>query len=140
MRRIFFAGLVAAGLVFTAAPAFALPAITSAEAGFSAGPGTDYGPAPVLKPGTHVNVIWCGTHQNWCLVDLHNKRGWVPMASLNFRLPKVAAFGDDGTPGNDGGAGPVASGGSQGLLNRSLSAEPHTPNFTSSQIQKVKLP
>ena len=75
MRHILIAGLVAAGLVLTAAPAFALPAVTMAEAGFSAGPGTDYGPAPSLKIGTHVDVIWCGTHQNWCLVDSELRYG-----------------------------------------------------------------
>jgi uncharacterized protein YraI len=142
MRHILIAGLVAAGLVLTAAPAFALPAVTMAEAGFSAGPGTDYGPAPSLNIGTNVDVIWCGTHQNWCLVDIHNKRGWVLMASLNFKLPKVAGFGDDGTQGSGGDIGPAAGSGGQSPASRSmsLSAEPHRPTFTSGAIQKIKLP
>lgn len=140
MRHAFTTGLLAAGLVLAAAPAFALPAVTTAEAGLSAGPGTDYGPAPVLKPGTHIDVIWCGTHQNWCLVDIHNKRGWVPMASLSFKLPKVVSY-DGGTSGDTGDVGPIGAG-SQPAEGRSmsLSAEPHRPTFTSGAIQKVKLP
>lgn len=99
--------LVVAGTISFAVPAFASPALTVAEADFSAGPGADYGPAKKLVVGTHVDVIWCGTHANWCLVDIHNKKGWVPLASLTFKLPRVVTLADDGTP-NGGPAGPAS--------------------------------
>ena len=98
--------LAVAGLISLAGPALATSAITVGEAGFSAGPGTDYGPAKTLTVGTHVDVIWCGTHENWCLVDIHNKRGWVPLASLTFKIPRASAVDDTGTPGG----GTTASG------------------------------
>lgn len=102
--------LLAGGLALLASPTFALSAVTTTPAGFSAGPGTDYGPARQLVAGTRVDVIWCGTHANWCLVDLHNKRGWLPYADLKF--PKTAAIlSDGGTPGGGGGAADDQGGG-----------------------------
>jgi uncharacterized protein YraI len=104
MRQSLLSVLLAAGLLSLAAPAFAAPAITLAEAGFAAGPGADYDIASKLAIGSHVDVIWCGTHENWCLVDFHNKRGWVPMASLTFKVPHAVAMSDGGTPNTGGGA------------------------------------
>lgn len=96
--------LVSTALLAPAAPVLAAPAITLAEAGFSAGPGTDYDMTKKLAAGSHVDVIWCGTHENWCLVDFHNKRGWLPMASLTFKVPQAVSMDDGGTPG-----GPAAA-------------------------------
>lgn len=107
MRQSLLSVLLSAGLLSLAAPALAAPAITLAEAGFASGPGSDYDIGKKLAIGTHVDVIWCGTHDNWCLVDIHNKRGWVPMASLTFKVPHAVAMGDDGTPNSDAG-GPGA--------------------------------
>jgi len=104
--------LAVVGLTSLAGQAFATSALTVAEAGFSAGPGTDYGPAKKLAIGTHVDVIWCGTHANWCLVDIHNKRGWVPMASLTFKVPHAVADEDGG--GTGGVTGPAGAGGPAG--------------------------
>ena len=104
--------LAVAAVVSLVAPAFATSALTIAETGFSAGPGTDYGQAKKLALGTHVDVIWCGTHANWCLVDIHNKRGWVPMANLTFKLPHSNLTDDGGTP--NGGPTGSSTGGPSG--------------------------
>lgn len=109
MKLLTLSVLATASLIALAAPAFATSALTVAETGFSAGPGTDYGPAKKLTIGTHVDVIWCGTHANWCLVDIHNKRGWVPMASLTFKVPHAVLDEDGGSTG--GPAAPTGPGG-----------------------------
>lgn len=101
--------LVSTALLALAAPGLAAPAITLAEAGFSAGPGTDYQISNKLAVGSHVDVLWCGTHDNWCLVDFHNKRGWLPMATLTFKVPHAVTMDDDGTAG-----GPAAIAGPSG--------------------------
>jgi uncharacterized protein YraI len=103
--------LIATGLALLASPAFAVSANTIADAGLSAGPGTDYGNAKPLAIGTRVDVIWCGTHGNWCLVDLHNKKGWIPLADLKLGGTK-ATLQDGGT--TDHGSAQVATSGGQG--------------------------
>ena len=116
MKLLTLSVLATASLIALAAPAFATSALTVAETGFSAGPGTDYGPAKKLTIGTHVDVIWCGTHANWCLVDIHNKRGWVPMASLTFKVPHAVLDEDGGSTGGPvgpAGSGPAGSPGSK---------------------------
>jgi uncharacterized protein YraI len=100
--------LVSAGLLALAGSALAAPATTVAEAGFAAGPGTDYDISRKLAIGSHVDVIWCGTHDNWCLIEIHNKRGWVPLASLSFKHSR--AVNTDGTTTGNGG-GPIADAG-----------------------------
>jgi hypothetical protein len=100
--------LLATGLALLAAPAFAATANTIADASFSAGPGTDYGPGKKLAIGTRVDVLWCGTHENWCLVDLHDKKGWIPLAALKFGGPKAMLL-DGGT--TDHGMADASSGG-----------------------------
>jgi len=112
MRLTSFSVLAVAGIISLASPALAAPAVTLAEAGFSAGPGTDYDISKKLGIGTHVNVLWCGTHENWCLVDIHNQRGWVPLASLNFKIPHAVTTDGGGTSGGGvGGTGAVGPGG-----------------------------
>jgi uncharacterized protein YraI len=99
MKSSLFPVLLSTALLSLAAPVLAAPAVTLAEAGFSAGPGTDYDISKKLAVGSHVDVIWCGTHDNWCLVDFHNKRGWLPMAALSFKVPHAVSTDDEGTPG-----------------------------------------
>jgi uncharacterized protein YraI len=105
--------LVSAGLLALAAPAFAAPATTTAEAGFAAGPGSDYDISRKLAIGSHVDVIWCGTHENWCLIEIHNKRGWVPLASLNFKHSRAVNV-DGTTAASGGGSTAVVTGGGSG--------------------------
>ena len=129
MRHTFSVTVIAAALAALASPAFAIPALTVADTSFSAGPGTDYGPAPTIKLGTHVDVIWCGTHKNWCLIDIHNKRGWVPMADLTFKLPKVVTLNDDGTPNSNSGDGNPPGGPNNSDPNKSkMMTEPQGHN------------
>jgi hypothetical protein len=106
------AGAVATVLLSLAGPALAAPAVTLTEAGFAAGPGKDYDITRKLAGGSHVDVIWCGTHENWCLVDFHNRRGWVPMASLTFKVPHAVNL--DGSGGSSNGDAPIATGGGGG--------------------------
>lgn len=128
MHRSLLSVLLSAGPLSLAAPAFAAPAITLAEAGFAAGPGADYDIARKLAIGSHVDVIWCGTHENWCLVDFHNKRGWVPMASLTFKVPHAVSMDGGGTP-NSGDSGPIAGpGGSKAAAAEAAALAPAKPH------------
>ena len=126
MRQTLLSVLLSAGLLSLAAPAFAAPAITLVEAGFAAGPGTDYDIGKKLAIGTHVDVVWCGTHENWCLVDVHNKRGWVPMASLTFKVPHAVSM-DGGTP-NSGVGGPLAGPGGKKTSPEAMDLAPQKPH------------
>lgn len=74
--------LVACAFALIAAPALAFPAVIVAEAGFSAGPGSDYDIFGKLPTGTTVDVIWCGTHAEWCLIKVHKTMGWLPESDL----------------------------------------------------------
>lgn len=104
--------LLGAGLALLSSAAFAAPAVTIAEAGFATGPGADYDTTGKLAIGTHVDVVWCGTHASWCLINLHNKMGWVPLASLTFSLAHkgdASAGGGDGNGDTAGPGGPVGT-------------------------------
>lgn len=125
MRQSLLSVLLSAGLLSLAAPALAAPAITLAEAGFASGPGSDYDISKKLAIGTHVDVIWCGTHGNWCLVDIHNKRGWVPMASLTFKVPHAVLMDGSGTPNS--GAGPTAGPGGKKTSPEAMAMAPEKP-------------
>jgi len=101
----------AAAVVLTAASgaAFASPALTTGNQPLLSGPGTDYAKLTDLPAKSHVNVVWCGTHQNWCLVSEHGRMGWVPMASLSHAAggaPVAAGEADIATKG--GAAGSIA--------------------------------
>src|SRR5262249_44697790 len=83
---------LAAGITLLAGPAMAFPAVTVAEAGFATGPGTDYDIFGTLPAGTHVDVVWCGTHKDWCLVEVHKIMGWMPAGNLQAKGYKNTAF------------------------------------------------
>ncbi len=101
--------LSAAGFALLAGPALASPAITVAAAGFAVGPGTDYDIHGTLPVGTHLDVVWCGTHENWCLVELHNQMGWVPLDVLNLKPGGSSVALNGGTGGGAGGPAAVAT-------------------------------
>lgn len=96
------ASLVAFALL--AGPALAVPAVLIGTEGFLSGPGGDYNSLGSLDKGDHVDVIWCGAKGNWCLVEMHGKKGWVPLASLNTRPGGGGSTDDSGGNGKGGGA------------------------------------
>lgn len=97
------------------ASASATPAKLTGDTGFLAGPGKSYDALAALDTGDKVDVIWCGTTEDWCLVSFHNKKGWVPLALLNLR-PGGGGNTADGGSSSGGGSGNTAStgGGSGG--------------------------
>ena len=116
--------LLSTAVLAIAAPVLAAPAVTLAEAGFSAGPGTDYDISRKLAVGTHVDVVWCGTHDNWCLVDFHNKRGWVPMAALTFKVPHAVSIDGGGSTSNGDVPIAAAGGGSKAMASEAAALAP----------------
>jgi hypothetical protein len=58
-----------------------------------------------------VDVIWCGTHKNWCLVEVHKTLGWLPQPDIVGKTYKGFAAIDNS---NGGGGGASASGGGKG--------------------------
>ena len=67
------------------APALATPARITVDSPWRDGPGKEYAALGNLEPGTRVDLIWCGTKANYCLVERHGKKGWVPFEALNLR-------------------------------------------------------
>ena len=98
---------VMAGLTLVAGAASASPALTLSTGKVLSGPGADYATLATLPAGAHVDVIWCGTRQNWCLIKQHNKMGWVEAIDLNIKpgggTDVVADDGgmNGGNPGNN---------------------------------------
>jgi uncharacterized protein YraI len=102
--------VLAAGLAVLAGPACAFPALTTVKAGFLAGPGADYDTLGTLPSGAHVDIIWCGTHKSWCLIQVHRTMGWMLQADLVDNTHKSVA----GINYNNGGNGGSTPGGSAG--------------------------
>lgn len=113
-------GAATLALALVAGPAWATPAILLGGMPWLDGPGNQYASLGDLTEGTHLDVIWCGTTEHWCLVQWHGKKGWVPLTSLNIRPGgggqldgSVASScgngggssGGDGAPGGGGGGG-----------------------------------
>ncbi len=82
------------------APALATPARLTVGSPWRDGPGTDYAALGNLEVGTRVDLIWCGTRANFCLVERHGKKGWVPLDALNVR--PGGGGGTDEVAGSDG--------------------------------------
>lgn len=109
--------LIAAGLSATAFAAVASPAKLSTDAPFLSGPGTKYSALAQLNAGALVDIIWCGTTEDWCLVQIHNKKGWVPLAKLNLKVGRkstAAATGGGGSSSSGSSGGSAGGGGSSG--------------------------
>ena len=74
------AGLIA---MLSTGAALASPALTLTAQPLLNGPSiAGYAKLADLAAGTHVNVVWCGMHDKWCLIDEHNLMGWIPLADL----------------------------------------------------------
>ena len=95
-----------AGLILIVGTASASPALTLGSGKLLSGPGTDYASLGSLPAGAHVDLVWCGTRQNWCLIKLHSQMGWVPATELNAKPGGGAAVADTGGP-NGGKSGQV---------------------------------
>ena len=105
MRKIPFAPIVG-GLAFVALAtnaALAASAFTVAEVGLLDGPGAKYASAGRVPVGSRVDVIWCGTTEEWCLVELHRKKGWLPAAILTVKRGKGGTAGDQKGSSHSGG-------------------------------------
>ena len=101
------AALAAGLLVITAGAALASPALTTKASPLLAGPGGDYDKIMDLPAEMHVDIVWCGLHDSWCLIAEHNRMGWLPLASLNTHVkpkhlattnPDAMEASDDNTP------------------------------------------
>ncbi len=134
MTKLFRPLLVAVGLGLLASPALAVSAHTVVEAKFLTGPGKDYDSAGIVPVNTKLQVIWCGTKANYCLVDIKHRLGWVPFASLQFSSKKDVAFivemGNGNGPSSPNG-GPSGPGPNQTkTLNDSMALPHDTQNMS----------
>lgn len=108
---------IVAGAALLAGSASASPALTLASGKLLSGPGTDYAALTTLPAGAHVDLIWCGTRQNWCLIKQHNRMGWVKAEDLNMKPGggTDVATADGGTNGGKPGAFVDAADGSAAM-------------------------
>jgi hypothetical protein len=136
--------LAVAALIVTSAGAFAAQASAAAPVKLLAGPGSDYASIASLAKGAIVNVMWCGTKQNWCLIDRHGVTGWVSLGSLkavgrsSAGSEAAAVFPSGpgahggavgGTGGTSGASGGTAPGGSS-APGTTLTLSPVNPAFS----------
>jgi uncharacterized protein YraI len=74
---------------------FAVPALadtngsTSQGVQMQAGPGTEYPEVMRLAPNLKVTIHGCARAWDWCDVEWRGNRGWVPAASLDYRLDRT---------------------------------------------------
>jgi len=85
--------------------ASASPATTVGKVPVLAGPGGNYAALTTVPEGTHVDLIWCGTPDNWCLVEQHGRKGWVHLGDLNLKVHGPANAVDGGTSHSTADAG-----------------------------------
>lgn len=79
--------LLVAGSAILAVAAFAgtaeaAQATTLSKAALYAGPGGSFSQLGHLDGGIKVGLIWCGAEVKFCLVQYHNKQGWVSVDDL----------------------------------------------------------
>ncbi|HEV7717340.1 MAG TPA: SH3 domain-containing protein [Arsenicitalea sp.] len=113
---VFSTTLAVAALASSGAGAVAAQAAAAAPLKLLAGPGTDYASVASLGKGAIVNVMWCGTKQNWCLIDRHGVTGWVALGSLkavgrSAAGSEAAAVFPSGPGAHGGAAGASGAGG-----------------------------
>ena len=90
-------------LLATAAPGFAASATLVSSASWFDGPGAKYNKVSDLPAGAHVDVLWCGLPDHWCLVQRKGVKGWLQLADLDIRKSgKVAAVDESNGKGANG--------------------------------------
>ena len=91
-RKLGLIGISLAAFTAFSAPAFADAALLSHDVTLLAGPGANFGNVAHVPAKAHVGVLWCGNAKfDWCLIDFHDKGGWVHIADLEL-------LGPDGAP------------------------------------------
>ncbi len=80
--------LCAALLISTAsaAPAFAANGSTSEAVQLQAGPGSEYPDVMRLAPNLKITIHGCARAFDWCDVEWRGNRGWVPAATVDYRM------------------------------------------------------
>lgn len=86
--------IAALGLVVTAAPVLAAPAVASAAANVRTGPGTSYAKVDALFEGEEVDVGQC--QAGWCYVQHDGADGWVSAQFLDALDDAGGRDEDDG--------------------------------------------
>lgn len=99
-------GLACAVLGSLVVPAAAAPAVMLEAVSFQAGPSRTDDSLGKLATGDRVEVIWCATKDGQCLVEIHNRKGWVPLALLNLKPGRKKSAADEfGGAGSSSGSG-----------------------------------
>jgi uncharacterized protein YraI len=64
-------------------PAAAATALTHTDVDLHSGPGTKFMTVGDVGANSKVGVLWCGGADfDWCLIQFHNKQGWVSLKDL----------------------------------------------------------
>ena len=64
------------------APALAGALFAHVPLALHRGPGEAFGVVSTVSAGAPINVLWCNSEANWCLVDAGHGQGWAPLVSL----------------------------------------------------------
>ena len=89
--------------------AAAATAMTQANVNLHSGPGTKFVTVGDVGANSKVGILWCGRADfDWCLIQFHNKQGWVSLNDLTGFGTNGSKLGVGGTGGH---AAQVAAGG-----------------------------
>lgn len=69
-----------------AAPVWAANGSTSEGVQMQAGPGSDYPDVMRLAPNLKITIHGCARAWDWCDVEWRGNRGWVPAATVDYRM------------------------------------------------------
>jgi hypothetical protein len=104
MHTRLFAAVLAAGLALSATAALASQAITLDKVDLLSSPFANSKALGSVEQGSKVGVLWCGTDIAFCLVRYHAKSGFVALSEIDMIEATVAADGDAGAGGSNGGS------------------------------------
>ena len=86
-------------------PAAAATALTHTDVDLHSGPGTKFVTIGNVGINSKVGVLWCGSADfQWCLIQFHNKQGWVSLNELTGigtagAISQIGGMGGHGTDG-----------------------------------------
>jgi len=131
IHKFALSALAACSVALMINPAAAATAFTSTDVNLHSGPGAKFMTTGDVGANAKVGILWCGGADfAWCLIQFHNKQGWVSLSDLT-------GFGTKGSKsggGTDGHGAQVAGDDPVGTLS---SRKDYTQGSAPAQITSV---
>lgn len=102
--------LAACAVALMINPAAAATAFTNTDVTLHSGPGVKFMTTGDVSGNAKVGVLWCGGADfAWCLIQFHNKQGWVSLSDLTGFGTGGSKLGVVGSGGHAAGVAAVAA-------------------------------